>query len=378
MDENPLLKLQALGQSVWLDQLSRGLLNSGRLQRLIEEDGLRGVTSNPAIFEQAVSGSTEYDEDIGELFRQGKTPEEVYEALLAEDARRAADLLRPVYDATGAQDGFVSVAVSPHSAYDTERTLVEARRLWEAVNRPNVMIKAPATRQGLTAIRLLTAEGVNVNATLLFGPRRYREAAGSYVAGLETRAGAGAALAGVASAASFFISPIDALADSLLEKVTEAAGPQSHLAKAIVGEVAIACAKIAYQKYNEIFAAPRFVSLIGLGARRQRLVWASTSTKDPSFGDIRYIEALIGPGTVNTMPLETLEAYRDHGHPERRLDEGIEAAHQILQALSGAGIDFGQAAEQLEHESVRKFVARYDQTLERLKEKRQSLFRPAA
>jgi transaldolase len=370
MSENPLLKLQSFGQSIWLDFLSRALLASGRLKRLIEEDGLRGVTSNPAIFEKAIAGSSEYDDDIRTLARQGKSAAEIYEALTVADVQAAADLFRPVYDRLDGRDGFVSLEVSPHLAYDTEGTIAEARHLWSRLGRPNVFIKVPATKPGLPAIRQLISEGVNVNVTLLFGLPRYREVAEAYIAGLEDRAARGLPLDRVASVASFFLSRIDVLLDPVLERIAQEGGTKGEIARGLIGEVAIASAKVAYQIYKEIYRGERFQRLARQGARTQRLLWASTSTKNPAYSDVKYVEPLIGPDTINTMPLETLNAYRDHGNPAPRLEEGVEHAYRVLEQLAQVGIDIDQATQQLEEEGVHKFVVPFDSLMALLESKR--------
>lgn len=377
MAENPLLKLQSFGQSIWLDFLSRGLLTSGQLKRLIDEDGLSGVTSNPAIFEKAIAGSSDYDEDIRALARQGRSAAEIYEALTVADVQAAADLFRPVYERTAGRDGFVSLEVSPHLAYDTEGTIAEARHLWGRLARPNVLIKVPATKPGLPAIRQLISEGVNVNVTLLFGLPRYREVAEAYISGLEDRAARGQPLGHVASVASFFLSRIDVLLDPVLERLAQEGGAKGTIARGLIGEVAIASAKVAYQIYKEIYRSERFQRLAQHGARTQRLLWASTSTKNPAYSDVKYVEPLIGPDTVNTMPLETLNAYRDHGNPAPRLEENVESAFQVLAQLAQVGIDIDQATQQLEEEGVHKFVVPYDSLMATLEAKRAAVLAPA-
>ncbi len=377
MAQNPLLKLQSFGQSIWLDFLSRALITSGQLKRLIDEDGLRGVTSNPAIFEKAIAGSSDYDADIRALARRGSSAAEIYEALTVADVQAAADLFRPVYERTGGRDGFVSLEVSPHLAYDTEGTIAEARHLWDKLGRPNVLIKVPATKPGLPAIRQLISEGVNVNVTLLFGLPRYREVAEAYIAGLEDRAARGQPLGHVASVASFFLSRIDVLLDPVLERIAQEGGGKGETARRLIGEVAIASAKVAYQIYKEIYRGERFQRLAQQGARTQRLLWASTSTKNPAYSDVKYIEPLIGPDTINTMPLETLNAYRDHGNPAPRLEENVEHAYQVLEQLAQVGVDLDQATQQLEEEGVHKFVVPYESLMAALEAKRAAVLTPA-
>lgn len=357
MVANPLLRLHEFGQSVWLDYIQRELIENGGLERLIREDGLAGVTSNPAIFEKAIANGHEYQAPIRELARRGLTAAALYEALALEDVARAADLFRPLYEKTQGGDGFVSIEVSPHLACDTGATIAEAQRLWAALGRPNVMIKVPATREGLPAIRTLIAAGVNVNVTLLFSVARYREAAEAWMAGLEDRARSGAPLGRVASVASFFLSRIDTLVDKRLDKLG------SGEAQALRGQAAVASARLAYQAYQRIMAEARWQALARQGARAQRLLWASTGTKDPAYGDSMYVEPLIGRETVNTLTPETLAAYRDHGDPAARLEDGIEAARSLPLALRTLGIDLDEVARQLEEEGIRKFVEPYDQLL---------------
>jgi transaldolase len=368
--DNPLLKLETFGQSIWMDFIRRGTLASGELQRWIEEDGLRGVTSNPAIFEKAIAESHDYDEAIYALTLESHSREETYQALVVEDVQRVADLFRRIYDRTDSRDGFVSLEVSPHLAYDTAGTIAEARRLWGAVDRPNVMIKVPANSEGLPAIQQLIYEGINVNITLLFGLPRYREVAQAYLAGLEARVARGNPLARVASVASFFLSRIDVLVDAMLENVRRAVGPRAALAATLHGQVALASAKVAYQIYQEIVTGERFRQLAARGASPQRLLWASTSTKNPAYNDVKYVEALIGPETINTMPLETLNAYRSHGNPAPRLTEGVTKAQQVLQRLTAVGIDLDAVTQQLEDEGVQKFIKPFDLLLSTLQEKR--------
>jgi transaldolase/glucose-6-phosphate isomerase len=370
MRDNPLLKLNSFGQSIWLDFLRRGMITSGELQQLIEEDGLRGMTSNPSIFEKAIAGSHDYDDAIRALALEGKSIEEMYQTLTVEDVQQAADLFRPIYDQTQGGDGFVSLEVSPHLAHDTDGTIAEARRLWDALDRPNVFIKVPATQEGVPAIQQLISEGINVNVTLLFGLPRYRKVAEAYIAGLEARAEQGKPVQRVASVASFFLSRIDVLVDPMLEKVMQAGGPKAKTAESLHGQVAIASAKVAYQMYQEIFDSERFLELADQGARTQRLLWASTSTKNPAYSDVKYVEALIGPDTVNTVPLETLNAYRDHGQPALRLEEHVPEAYEVLDHLPQVDVDLGEATQQLEDEGVEKFNKPFDKLMATLEEER--------
>jgi transaldolase len=370
MRENPLLRLEALGQSIWLDFLSRGMLVSGELVSLIQEDGVSGVTSNPTIFEKAIAQSSDYDAAITTLSRQGLTVPEIYEELVVEDIRMTADLLRPVYDRRDGGDGFVSLEVSPHLAHDSAGTLIEARRLWARVDRPNLFIKVPGTWEGLAAIRQLAAEGINVNVTLLFGLPRYRAVAEAYLDGLAERASRGLPLERVASVASFFLSRIDVLLDPQLESIAREGGEKARDAATLVGESAIACAKVAREMYREILAGDRYAVLAARGARPQRLLWASTGTKNPAYSDVKYLEALIGPETVNTTPLETLVAYRDHGQPAPRLEQGLAEAQHVLERLAGLGIDLGAVTQQLEDEGVEKFASPFDSLMKSLERKR--------
>jgi transaldolase len=366
MKDNPLRQLGTLGQSIWLDYIRRDLIVGGELRRLIEEDGLRGMTSNPSIFEKAIADSHDYDEDIRAMALKGKGAEAIYETLSQRDVQSAADEFRPLYDRTDGKDGYVSLEVNPHLAHDTKGTTEEARRLWAALDRPNVFIKVPATANGLPAIRQLISEGINVNVTLLFGLPRYRQVAEAYLGGIETRTAQGKPVKQVASVASFFVSRIDALVDPLLDKRIAQGGKGVDLAKKARGQVAIASAKLAYQIYKEIFASERFRKLAAHGARVQRLLWASTSTKNPDYSDVKYIEALIGPDTVNTAPPETLDAYRDHGAPQARLEQDLEEARRVLDRLPELGIRIDDVTRQLEDEGVAKFNTPFDKLMETL------------
>jgi transaldolase len=353
MNDNPLKELGKLGQSVWLDYISRELIAGGALKRLIEEDGLRGMTSNPAIFEKAISGSPVYDGEIRALAGQGKDVAAIYEALALGDVRSAADVFRPVHGSSGGLDGYVSLEVDPRLARDADATIADGRRLWAALDRPNVFIKVPATREGLKAIRTLTAEGINVNVTLLFGVPRYREVVEAYLAGLEARKAAGKPVSSIRSVASFFVSRIDTLVDQMLEGIIASGGPESELAASLRGQVAVDSAKVAYLHFKDAFGSPRFRKL---GAQAQRLLWASTSTKNPAYSPIKYVEALIGPDTVNTMPLETIEAYRAHGQPRSRLEQGEAEAGWALRRIAELGMDIDAITQKLEDEGVEKFV----------------------
>ena len=366
MKKKSLQQLEMHGQSIWLDYIRRDLIASGELRRLIEIDGLRGLTSNPAIFEKAIVASRDYDADIKSLGAQGKDAREIYEALSQRDVQSAADEFRPLYDRTGGRDGYVSLEVSPRLAHDTQATLTEARRLWMALKRPNVLIKVPATTEGLPVIQQLISEGINVNVTLLFGTPRYRQVAEAYLAGLEARAAQGQPLQQVASVASFFLSRIDAIVDPVLANLAAHGGQDAERAKQVLGKVAIASAKLAYQTYNEILTSDRFQQLAAQGARSQRLLWASTGTKNPDYSDVKYIEELIGPDTVNTAPLETINAYRDHGDPKSRLEDNIPEAVWVLDQLAEMGIRIAQMTQRLEDEGVERFNLPFDKLLANL------------
>jgi transaldolase len=366
MKANPLKTLGTFGQSIWLDYIRRDLITSGQLRRLIEEDGLRGMTSNPSIFEKAIVDSHEYDQDIRTMASQGKGVNAIYETLSQRDVQSAADEFRSVYDKTAGLDGHVSLEVNPHLARDTKGTVAEAQRLWKMLARPNVFIKVPATTEGLSAIQELISEGINVNVTLLFGLPRYRQVADAYLAGLAARTASGKPINHVASVASFFVSRIDGLVDPLLEKIIGQGGDKADLAKTVRGQVAIASAKMAYQLYKEMFGSARFKTLADRGARAQRLLWASTSTKNPDESDVKYVEALIGPDTVNTAPLETLDAYRDHGDPKPRLEQDIAEARLVMERLQKLGINIDRVTQQLEDDGVMKFNKPFDKLLQTL------------
>ena len=356
---NPLIALQQHGQSVWLDFLDRGFTAKGGLKRLVDEDGVRGVTSNPAIFEKAVGGSPEYDEGVRRLLAAGdRSGTDLFEALAVEDIRNAAAVLRPVYDETEGADGFVSLEVSPYLAMDAEGTIAEARRLWARCDRPNVMIKVPATRPGLVAIRALLGDGININITLLFAQAVYREVAEAYLAGLETFAAKGGDIGRVASVASFFVSRIDSVVDAQLDGAIAAAGAEQarrDLA-ALQGKTAIANAKLAYRDYRRLFSGARWDKLKAKGARPQRLLWASTGTKNKAYSDVLYVAELIGPDTVNTMPTPTLEAFRDHGVVADTLTRNVDEAERVLAAIAKAGISLDDIAAKLEQDGVRLFA----------------------
>lgn len=375
MNENPLMQLGKLGQSIWLDYIRRDLMTAKGpdgdtpLRQLIKGDGLRGMTSNPALFEKAIVSGQDYETDIRSMAAEGMDAETIFENLTLRDIQMAADEFRPVYEKLDGRDGYVSLEVNPHLAHDTEGTVAEARRLWGALDRPNVFIKVPSTNEGLPAIRQLISEGINVNVTLLFGLPRYRQVAENYIAGIEARLAQGKDVKRVTSVASFFLSRIDTLVDPMLRKIIAGRGAGTGLAGQTLGQVAVASAKSAYMIYKELFTSGRFGKPAARGARSQRVLWASTGTKDPDYSDVKYVEALIGPDTVNTVPVETLKAYRDHGDPLVRIDEDADKAGHILEQLSELGINITMLTQQLEDEGVEKFNAAYDSMVRELKKK---------
>jgi transaldolase len=361
-----LKELRAQGQSVWLDYISRGLLRNGDLKRMVEEDGICGVTSNPTIFEKAIAGSADYDEELRELLARGPRMDvnKLYEPLAIADIQHAADALRPVYEETGGDDGYVSLEVSPHLAHDTAATIAEARRLRNAVARDNLMIKVPATQAGLPAVEQLIAEGINVNITLMFSMAHYEAVARAYIKGLERAAKP----AKVASVASFFVSRVDTLVDRALDNIGT---PE---AKGLRGKIAVANSKMVYKRFEEIFHGEGFVALRHRGARVQRPLWASTSTKNPAYPDVLYVENLIGRETVNTMPMETVRAFHDHGGvPGPTIKESLDEAAAALEQLKTLGIDLGAVAEKLQEDGVKAFADSFDQLMAALERKRSSL-----
>lgn len=360
---NPLNKIQEHGQSIWLDLLNREIMDSGKLQSLIEEDDLRGLTSNPSIFEKAISGSSDYDDDIAKLSKNEDDNNVVFFGMAINDIQRAADIFKPMYDKTDGKDGFVSLEVSPYLANDTDGTIEQVRELWKKVNRKNVMIKIPGTKQGLPAIRESLREGININVTLLFGLPRYREITEAFMGGLEDRLREGNSIKEVSSVASFFLSRIDVMVDPMLKE---------KKADNLVGEVAIASAKKAYQIYLEMIASDRFKKLEANGAQKQRVLWASTSTKNPAYSDVKYVEALIGEDTVNTLPLDTIDAFRDHGKVEDTLSKGIDHANKVMDELKTAGININEITQKLEDEGVEKFNEAYDKLLKSIADQKQS------
>lgn len=355
MENNLVKQIHQFGQSIWLDFIDRKLMHSGELTSLIEVDGIRGITSNPAIFEKAISSSSDYDTQIHELAKNHSNNEDIFFSLAIKDIQEATDFFLPVYEEKEVgSDGYVSLEVSPFLARDTEKTVHQAIDLWKRVDRKNVMIKIPGTAEGLKAITMAIAEGININVTLLFGLKRYEEVAEAYILGLEQRHAAGHPINHIASVASFFLSRIDVMIDPILEEKGKGE---------LRGEVAIASAKLAYQIYKRVFGSEQFKKLEAAGAKPQRVLWASTSSKDPKFSDTKYVEALIGKETVNTIPMETLVAFRDHGNPADRLEQDIEKSHHILDSLKDLGIDLDEITQKLEDEGIEKFNKPYEKLL---------------
>ncbi len=360
---NNLTQIQEHGQSIWLDALDRNLMDSGELKRLIEEDELRGLTSNPAIFEKAISNSSDYDEDIATFSKKERSNEDIFYEIAIADIQRAADIFKRVYEETNGNDGFVSLEVSPHLARDTEGTIEQARKLWRKVDRKNVMIKIPGTLEGLLAIRQCISDGININVTLLFGLNRYKKVTEAYLGGLEDRLKAGHSIAEVRSVASFFLSRIDVMVDPMLEEK----GLDN-----LKGGTAIASAKRAYAIYEDVFSSKRFKKLESEGAKPQRVLWASTSTKDPSYSDVKYVEALIGENTINTVPMETLNAFRDHGKATKSLKEDMDKATRTLEKIEESGIQMSQVAQDLVDEGIEKFNAPFEKLLKGIEHQKET------
>ncbi len=372
--QNPLLELQKFGQSVWLDYIRRDLITSGELKRLIDNDGLRGMTSNPSIFEKAIVGSNDYAGFLDQLVAQGLSAGDIYERIAVRDIHDAADILLPVYKSTNKRDGYVSLEVSPTLARDTLGSIEEARRLWKTVARPNVMIKIPGTPEGVPAVRQLISEGININITLLFAQEAYFKVADAYIDGLEAAQKAGKDISGIASVASFFVSRIDTLADSMID--TELKNPGSpereQLLRSLHGKVAIANAKQAYRFYQQMIAGPRWKALAAQGAQTQRLLWASTSTKNPKYRDVLYIEELVGPDTVNTIPPATMDAFRDHGTVRRTLDADLAAADATMTNLEKAGISMQKVTDQLLDEAIKLFADAFAKLIAAVEQKKRN------
>jgi transaldolase len=358
-----LRKLHELGQSPWVDELSRDDIKNGGLERLIE-DGILGATSNPAIFQRAIAGSELYDEQLQELARKEDDPKEIFWDIARTDIRDACDIFMPVYERTGGEDGYVSLEVQPDIAYDTEATIEEAARLHDMIDRPNLFVKIPATLQGLVAIEEMISRGKSINVTLIFSLERYREVVRAYIRGVKRLVESGGDPSDVRSVASFFVSRIDSEADKRLEKLGAAD---------LKGRLAIANAKIAYQIYKQVFSGSRWRSLEERGANTQRLLWASTSTKNPDYPDTLYVDNLVGPQTVNTMPKQTIEAVKDHGNIRPTLEEGVEEAKELLERLREAGLDYEDVTDTLEQEGIQKFADPFHELLEEIERKSKQL-----
>ncbi|MEM9833323.1 MAG: transaldolase [Bacteroidota bacterium] len=373
MENRMLDKVYMLGQSVWLDNLSRQILNNGELEKLITEKGVRGLTSNPAIFQKAISGSDAYDEAIEKLANEGLERIKIYESMAIEDIQRAADLFRPVYDASNGEDGCVSLEVQPSLVYDTQGTIDEARYLWKAVNRPNVMIKVPGTKEGLPAITQLLSEGININVTLLFSVDRYRAVTEAYLEGLEQRVAQGESIRNVVSVASFFLSRIDVMVDPMLKDIMENKPDHAEQAKSVLGETAVANAKQAYKVFEDAFSSERFQKLAAQGGRKQRVLWASTGNKNPDYEELRYVHPLIGPDTVNTMPGDTLDILLEKGEePTNQIGEDMDQADKVMATLEELGIDMDKVTDDLEKEGVAKFEKPFAQLLDTIEEQRKA------
>jgi len=375
MTTNPLLQLELLEQSVWYDNIDREQLQNGNFKRLLDEDGVSGVTANPTIFDKSISQGHAYDQQIEQLIREGKSVSDIYKTLIITDIRTVADILRPIYDHTNAADGYVSLEVSPDLAHDTEGTLKEARRFWQMVDRPNLMIKIPATPEGIPAVRQALTDGINVNITLIFSRVAYREVVEAYLDALESRNAEGKDISTLASVASFFVSRVDTLVDQVLEdriKASTNTTEQQHL-KSLEGKAAIANARLVYQDFKRLFGTPRFETLKHSGAMAQRPLWASTSTKNPAYRDVLYAEQLLGPNTVDTMPLETVEKFRDHGEAKLTIENEVEKAQADLDALEAVGISYTQVTQQLLDEGVQKFADSFHALFKGIQAKKQAL-----
>ncbi len=373
MNNNPLIGLKEIGQSVWLDNLSRKLIHSGELKRLIDEDGLSGITSNPTIFQKAILGSVDYDSSLRRMIGKGvKDEKELFLGVAMEDVSEAADFLLPTYKSTNGQDGFVSIEVSPDLAYDTDVTISEARRLFSTIGKKNILVKVPGTKQGIPAIEQLTSEGVNINVTLLFSTERYEEVAEAYLKGLEKRVSKGQPINEIASVASFFVSRVDTLTDKLLDARLSSATSKAEKDKIVhlFGKAAVANAKIAYEKYRTIFSDRRFLSLKAKGGHIQRILWGSTGTKNPKYSDIKYVEELIAPDSINTLPEATITAFKDHGQAKITINDDLKEAERLFPELKSTGIDIREVTEQLEKEGVQLFSDSFFALLKEIAKKR--------
>jgi transaldolase len=370
---NPWKEVERLGQSLWYDNLSRAFISGGKIAGMIEELGLRGITSNPSIFEKSISTGDEYDADIEKAIHDGLTTSEIYERLTTDDVRNAADVMRPVFDRTNGVDGYVSIEVEPRLANNTNETILAARRLWKTVNRPNVMIKIPGTPEGIPAIRQCLTEGININITLLFGIENYEQVAHAYLDALHDRKQRGEDISRMASVASFFLSRVDTNVDEKLNAKRSASNGDVSAIQALLGKAANANAKIAYEHYLEIFHGPEFAGLKAAGAMPQRCLWASVSTKNPKYSDVMYIEPLIGPETVSTVPDETIEAFADHGKVTDTLATGTREAHETIEQLRKIGIDTEHVATELQVEGVKKFADAFESLSNNLDKKRHAI-----
>lgn len=374
MTTNHLLEIKQYGQSIWMDNLTRDLIQSGELKDMVENQGICGITSNPAIFEKAINGNVIYDADIEAGIKAKLPTYKIYESLIFDDIRNACDILRPVYESSNGLDGYVSIEVPPTIAHDTQATIDEARRYYQEIGRENVMIKIPGTNEGLPAVEQVIADGINVNVTLLFSVPSYEETAWAYIRGLEKRVAEGKEISNIASVASFFLSRIDSnidkRIDEALKKGVDDISKEAKL-RAIKGKVAIANAKIAYQKYKEIIQTDRWKALSAKGAKVQRLLWASTSTKDPSYSDVMYVDELVGPDTVNTLPPNTIEACADHCDVDNRVETNVEEAFKLIESLkdSDVGISIAEVMDELIVEGIDKFVQPFQSLMDSLEEK---------
>jgi transaldolase len=370
---NPIKQLLAEGQSVWQDDISRDMISSGLLSHRIEDVGIRGVTSNPTIFQKAISSGDAYDEDIKNLLGQNMDVAEVFQTLAVKDIQDACDVFRPIYDESDGEDGFVSLEVLPSLARDAEGTLTNARTLWKAVDRPNLMVKVPGTDEGVSAIQILLTEGININVTLLFSLDNYKRVAVAYIDALQKRLDDGLPIDRIASVASFFVSRVDTLVDKKLDELAANANGDRSTIESLKGKVAVANAQLAYEIFENLFKSDRFRKLADAGARVQRPLWASTGTKNPAYSDVLYVETLIGPHTVNTMPVATIEAFLDHGTVRRTVDADYGAAHEIVDKLASVGLSILEITHQLEEEGINAFMKSYDDLLEGVRQKRSAV-----
>lgn len=375
---NPLLQLRPLGQSLWYDNIDRAQIKSGQLHCLLEEDGVVGVTANPTTFEKAIRAGHAYDEQMQQLMREGKSASNICDTLVTTDVCTVAEMLYPIYESTGGQDGYVSLEVSPELAHDAARTLEDTRRYWDMIARPNLMIKIPGTPEGIAALQQALTEGINVNVTLIFSLENYRRVAEAYVSALEIRLQRGLDIKHLASVASFFVSRLDVLIDSLLEeKIKNTRDPlKQHKIATLRGKTAIANARLVYQEFKQVFSSARFASLARAGGKLQRPLWASTSTKNPAYRDVLYAEELIGPNTVDTMPLETIEHFRDHGEVHLSIERDLAQASNVLTSLEQIGISYEKVTQQLQEEGIQKFAASYCAMYKGTQDKQSVMGRP--